>query len=171
MPFTLATYLQRQIITPDPTTTVRPSSEALYERQQAPLHLISTTDGERFDFPVDPVVGVQGKTVITRRNVAKGGTMHGTIKESWREDDWTVSIAAVLSYDTPDELNGAVATLRQLCERGENLKVESWWLNEAFGITHLVVESFDFQHTKGLNNQTVTLTCYSDDSYTLLEEL
>lgn len=168
MDFNLSTYLRRQLATPDTTAAVEPSGGAF--NAQAPLTL-RTDGGTVFNFPSDPVVSVQGKTIITRRNVAKGGTMHGTVKESWREDDWNVSIAAVLSYDTADDLNAAISALRQMCESGETLIVENRWLNDAFGVTRLVVESFDFQHTKGLCNQSVSLSCYSDDSYTLLEEV
>ncbi|MBP5536442.1 MAG: hypothetical protein J6X62_06575 [Bacteroidales bacterium] len=171
MSFNLATYLRPEVTAPA-VASLYPTGVAEHMKERVPLNLVSTTNGKiRFDFPLDPVVSVQGKTIITRRNVAKGGTIHGTIKESWREDDWTVSIAAVLTYDTADELNNSIGALRQLCESGETLNVENQWLNTAFGITRLVVESLDFQHTKGLNNQTVTLTCYSDDSYTLLEEI
>lgn len=166
MPFTLPSFSQRSnTVVADIIASIMPSKRII--NIQAPLTL-GIENGARFAFPIDPVVSVQGKSIITRRNVAKGGTMHGTIKESWREDDWTVTISGSLTYDTAQDLDNAIGELRSLCESGVALKVTNELLNKAFGITSLVVESYDFSHTKGLCNQSFSLTCYSDDSYTLL---
>lgn len=134
---------------------------------QCPLS-IGTDSLGMWRLPFDPMIGVQGKNVITRRSVAKSG-MRGTIKELWSIGDWSVDISGVLIGESEEELERLVAKMRTYCHEGEALKVECEYLSEAFDIQRLVVESYDFPHTKGMSNQTFSLKCYSDDDYQLLE--
>lgn len=135
---------------------------------QCPVTL--TVEGERLRLPIDPVMSVSGKNIIVRRNVAKGGVVRGTIKESWREDDWAVKIGGVLRSDATRRVEQYVNQLAAICQSGKTVGVECDYLRECFGITRMVVESYDFQHTKGMDAQSYALTGYSDDSYTLLIE-
>lgn len=138
-------------------------------RCQAPLTL-RTASGYRYDFPLDPIITANSKNVITRRYVAKG-SLRGTVKESWSQDDVEITIAGVLIGNDAEELNGMVQELADLCESGEALEVTNEWLNEGFRVCHLVIESCSFPHTKGLTNQRYSLKCYSDDSINVLEEI
>lgn len=139
------------------------------ELNQAPLTL-RREDGTAYVFPLDPIMAVNGKNVITRRYVAKG-SLKGSVKESFSQDDFEITITGVLIGSDADKLNNMVQQLKEMCESGETLQVESDWLIDGFGVTRLVVESFQFPHTKGLTNQAYTLKCYSDDSINLLEEV
>lgn len=135
---------------------------------QAPL-TFRREDGTDYDFPIDPVISVSGKNVITRRYVAKG-SMNGTVKESWSQDDWEVTIAGMLIGETADELHELMQDLREVLESGEVLGVANAWLNDGYGITQLVIDSWQFPHTKGITNQSYTIRCYSDTSVNILEE-
>lgn len=121
--------------------------------------------------PIDPVMSVGGHNVIVRRNVAKGGTMRGTIKEAWREDDLKVTIAGVLRSDDRKTVAEYVGDLLQICQGCQTVTVDCDYLRDCFGITRLVVEDYDFPSTKGLDSQSYQLKCYTDDSYELLEKL
>lgn len=139
------------------------------ELNQAPLTL-RREDGTAYVFPLDPIMAVNGKNVITRRYVAKG-SLKGTVKESFSQDDFEITISGVLIGCDAEKLNNQVQQLKELCESGETLQVESDWLIDGFGVTRLVVESYQFPHTKGLTNQAYSLKCYSDDSINVLEEV
>lgn len=134
---------------------------------QCPLS-IGTDSLGMWRLPFDPMIGVQGKNVITRRSVAKSG-MRGTIKELWSIDDWSIDISGVLIGDSEEDLQKVVSKLMSYCHAGEALKVECEYLSEAFDIQRMVVESYDFPHTKGMTNQNFSLKCISDDDYQLLE--
>ena len=128
-------------------------------------------DGEKreYTFPLDPVVSVNGKNVIARRYVAKG-SVTGSVKESWSQDDYEVTIAGSLIECGGEDLNNRLNDLREILECGEVLAVYNDWLNSGLHINNLVVETFSFPHTKGLQNQTYTIKCFSDSSINVLEE-
>lgn len=138
-------------------------------KAQAPLTL-RRENGEAYVFALDPMISVSWRNVITRRYVAKGG-VKGTVKESWSQDDYEITISGVLIGSDGEELNEMVRALREVCESGETLKAENDWLLDGFGVTQLVVESCQMPHTKGVANQTYTIKCYSDDSMNVLEEV
>lgn len=139
------------------------------ELNQSPLTL-RREDGRAYEFALDPVIGVSGKNVITRRYVAKG-SLKGTVKESWSQDDIEITISGVLIGADAEELNEMVQGLKEVCESGETLEVENDWLVDGLGVTRIVVESYQMPHTKGLTNQSYTLKCYSDESVKILEEV
>lgn len=126
--------------------------------------------GEEYRFRIDPILSVSGKNIIARRYVAKG-SLQGTVKESWSQDDMEITIAGVLMGDDGADLNEQVQELQTLLASGESLAVENDLLNDGYGITRLVVESFQFPHTKGLENQAYSIKCYSDSSINILEEV
>lgn len=136
---------------------------------QAPLTL-RREDGTAYAFPIDPIINVSSKNIIVRRYVAKGA-LKGSVKESFSQDDYEITVSGILMGDTAEELNGMVAALRELCEAQETLGVECDMLVDGYGITKVVVESYQFPHTKGLENQNYTLKLYSDSSVNILEEV
>ena len=116
-------------------------------------------------FPVEPMISLNGQNILVRRHVNKG-TIKGSIKERWTQDDYTVRIEGILmSRDGkyPDE---DVATLKNFCEAGHVKALCP--LLEIFGISQLAIESWDIPFTTGLTNQNYTITAYSDDIYKLL---
>lgn len=106
-------------------------------KAQAPLTL-RRENGEAYVFALDPMISVSWRNVITRRYVAKGG-VKGTVKESWSQDDYEITISGVLIGSDGEELNDMVRALREVCESGETLKAENDWLMDGFGVTQLVV--------------------------------
>lgn len=133
---------------------------------QCPL-AIGTKRLGMWKLPFDPMIGVQGRNIISRRYVAKS-QRRGSIKELWSMDDWDIDISGVLMSDNEEELQQMVGRFRGYCQVGEPLIVECEYLSEAFDIQRMVVESYNFPHTKGLTTQTYTLRCYSDEDYDLL---
>lgn len=116
-------------------------------------------------FPIEPMISLNGQNILVRRHVSKG-TIKGSIKERWTQDDYTVRIEGILmSRDGkyPDE---DVATLKNFCEAGHVKALCP--LLEIFGISQLAIESWDIPFTTGLTNQNYTITAYSDDIYKLL---
>lgn len=115
-------------------------------------------------FPVEPMISLAGENIIVRRQVNKG-VIKGTIKERWTQGDYSVSIQGVLigegSYPSAD-----VSQLRTFCEAGRVVCVNS--LLEIFGISHLVITSWDIPFTSGADSQNYTIKAYSDDIYKLL---
>lgn len=116
-------------------------------------------------FPIEPMVSLNGQNILVRRHVSKG-TIKGSIKERWTQDDYTVRIEGILmSRDGkyPDE---DVTTLKNFCEAGHVKALCP--LLEVFGISQLAIESWDIPFTTGVTNQNYTITAYSDDIYKLL---
>ena len=116
-------------------------------------------------FPIEPMISLNGQNILVRGHVSKG-TIKGSIKERWTQDDYTVRIEGILmSRDGkyPDE---DVATLKNFCEAGHVKALCP--LLEIFGISQLAIESWDIPFTTGLTNQNYTITAYSDDIYKLL---
>lgn len=130
---------------------------------RCPLSL-KKEDGDWWQMPHEPVITVNGKNVITKKQVAKG-RIRGSIKERWSQDDYRVTISGVLigmdGYPSDD-----VKTLKACCEAGK-VQVMSPLL-ELFSIDQIVIENFNFPHTAGQNNQSYTITASSDEIYKLL---
>lgn len=131
-----------------------------------PLSLRLPEAGERdWLLPYEPMITISGKQVITKRQVAKGKT-RGSIKERWTLDDYAVRIEGILIGEGDKYPADDVRRLRKYCESGE--LIASSPLLELFGITRIVVESWEIPHTSGERNQNYSLSCVSDDTYKLL---
>ena len=126
--------------------------------------------GQEYCFQLDPILAVSGKNIIAQRYVTKG-RLKGTVKESFSQDDFDITITGVLMGDDAKDLNEQVQELQSILVCGESLAVVNDLLNDGYGITRLVVDSFQFPHTKGLQNQSYTIKCYSDSSINILEEV
>ena len=116
-------------------------------------------------FPNEPMVSVSGGQALVRRNVSKG-RVRGTIKERWAQNDYTVSINGFLSTADGSYPSDDVARLRAFCEAGYVRCLSP--LLEVFGISRLVIESWDMPFTSGSANQNFSITAYSDDIYKLI---
>lgn len=116
-------------------------------------------------FPVEPMISLNGQNILVRRHVNKG-TIKGSIKERWTQDDYTVRIEGILMSREGKYPDEDVATLKNFCEVGHVKALCP--LLEIFGISQLAIESWDIPFTTGLTNQNYTITAYSDDIYKLL---
>ena len=116
-------------------------------------------------FPVEPLISLNGQNILVRRHVNKG-TIKGSIKERWTQDDYTVRIEGILMSREGKYPDEDVATLKDFCEAGHVKALCP--LLEIFGISQLAIESWDIPFTTGLTNQNYTITAYSDDIYKLL---
>ena len=144
--------------------TVR--TNALGVPMQLPLRLrLETSGAEDWLLPVEPMVSLQGQNIIKRRQVNKG-RVKGSIKERWAQDDYTITIEGILMGSDGRYPGEDVARLRSYCEAAKMTALCP--LLELFGISHIVIESWDIPFTSGATNQNYTLKAYSDDIYKLL---
>lgn len=120
---------------------------------------------EEWLFPVEPMISLNGQNILVRRHVSKG-TIKGSIKERWTQDDYTVRIEGILMSREGKYPEEDVATLKNFCEAGHVKALCP--LLEIFGISQLAIESWDIPFTTGMTNQNYTITAYSDDIYKLL---
>ena len=121
---------------------------------------------DEFVFPIDPFVSVGLKNIITRRTVAKG-TRRGTVKERWTEDDADISISGVFINPDMKTYPAEVAKLQKYFEQHKAIDVTCPLLNDK-GIYHIAIESLEFAHTPGAENQSFEIKAYSDDVFQLL---
>lgn len=131
-----------------------------------PLMLRLPKEGsEDWLLPLEPMITINGKHVIKKRQVAKG-RVRGSIKERWTQDDYSVKIEGVLISEDGRYPDDDVRKLRAICEAGEVIATSP--LLELFGISRLVIEAWEIPHTTGEENQNYSLSCLSDDIYKLL---
>lgn len=167
-------FLQKAAVRPDGSGYDIELSEAQQQEavanangvpMQCPLWL--RLEGEEWWLlPYEPIITINGKNVIAKKQVAKG-KVRGSIKERWSQDDYQISISGILMNPKgtgyPDE---DVKALKRLCEAA-TVQVMSP-LFEIFSIDQIVIESFDFPFTSGPFNQAYTIGAVSDDIYKLL---
>lgn len=140
-------------------------ANALGVPMRMPLE-IKTDGGDWWLLPFEPLVSVDGGNTVIKRRISKGD-VRGTVKERWTQDDYSISIEGVLmNTDSASYPTGDVRRLRTLCEAAR-LQV-SCPLFEIFSISQIVVESFSFPFTAGVQNQAYTIKAVSDDIYRLL---
>lgn len=139
-------------------------AEALAPTKQYPV--VFTAEGlDSFSFPIDPFVSVSQRNVVVRRHVAKG-SIRGTIKERWTQDDAEITISGLLIGNN-QSLAENLSLLMRYCNLAAPIQVQCRILNE-LGIYDIVIEQYDLPHTKGQANQAFSIKAYSDDVYDLL---
>lgn len=116
-------------------------------------------------FPVEPMISLNGQNILVRRHVSKG-SIRGSIKERWTQDDYTVRIEGILMSRDGKYPEEEVSVLKNFCEAGHVKALCP--LLEVFGISQLAIENWDIPFTTGLTNQNYAITAYSDDIYKLL---
>ncbi len=129
-----------------------------------PMRLKSDSMGE-WMLPEEPMVSVNGQHIMVRRQVSKG-TVRGSIKERWTQDDYTIHIEGILMGRDGKYPKDDVKKLRRYCEEG---KIEALCpLLEMFGIRQIAVSTWEMPFTSGAANQNYTIEAYSDDIHKLL---
>lgn len=150
------------------------------ESQFFPLKF--SVDGQTwFLLPFEPLININGKNILIRRNVAKWNAefsknLKGSIKERWSQDDYEITITGAL-YGT--ELIGKpedcfpvrdFEKLKEFMTHSKEIYVSCFPL-EKLGINKIAIEDFSWPFTKGENVQAYSIKAYSDDSYNLLLEV
>lgn len=131
-----------------------------------PLSLKLEEPGAReWLLPLEPMISLTGKHIIKRRQVNKG-LVRGSIKERWAQDDYEVTIEGVFIGTNGRYPEADVARLKNFCEAASVTALSP--LLEVFGISRLVIESWEMPFTAGQANQNYTIKAYSDDVYKLL---
>lgn len=119
-------------------------------------------------FPIDPMINVQFKNVITRRTVAKHDK-RGSVKERWTEDDADITISGIFIGSDGKFPSDMVSRLNEYKNSRGAIDVTCSLLNEMH-INRIVIESVSYPHTKGPENQAFEIKAYSDDVFQLLIE-
>lgn len=128
-------------------------------------------ESNEYFFPCDPILSISGKNIIIRRKVSKS-KMRGTIKERWSQDDYDITIAGMLVGASPDNLKSMQRELVTMLENGKNgFNIKCDILNNYLDVQRIAIEAWDFPPTPGLENQAFSIKAYSDDIYTLFEEI
>lgn len=141
-------------------------TNALGVPMRFPLEISLVDQEDWWLVPIEPLITLTGRNIIVRRQVSKG-KIRGSIKERWTQDDYQVKIeGALMDLKRDDYPRDDVQKLRNFCEAAK-LKVRCP-LFEIFSINQIVVESYDFPFTTGIQNQQYTINAYSDDTYKLL---
>ncbi len=144
--------------------TVR--TNALGIPMQLPMRLkLEEAGAEEWLIPMEPMVSLTGQNIITRRQVNKG-RVRGSIKERWAQDDYTITIEGILMGTDGKYPEEDVARLRTFCEAARVTALNP--LLEIFGISHIVIESWEMPFTGGAMNQNYSIKARSDDIYKLL---
>lgn len=152
------------------------------DQQFFPLSLSIDNGANWFLLPYEPLLTINGKNNIIRRNVAKwradvsSKDMIGSIKERWSQDDYELTITGVLigsilTGDVSDTFPRAdFEQLRNILTHPKEIQIKCEPL-QLLGINRMVIEDMSFPFTKGENVQAYEIKGYSDGSYNLLTEL
>lgn len=148
-----------------------PEMGALY---QCPMRIKWEDEVNFWTLPFDPVISISGGNNIVRSDVLKqdnsGSQRRGSIKEVWSQKDYEIQFAGIfIGKDENDIPMQDLERLRAYCEARKIIEVECDLL-EVFNITKLAIETFEFGHTPGRENQQFSIKAYSDDDFSLLIE-
>ena len=130
-----------------------------------PLSLKLKEDSKWYHLPIDPIVSLSGANKIIKKDVLKisaDNIFRGSVKELFSHSDYTINIAGVLvgedDFTYPQE---DICEILRFCESPNVIEVACDFL-QYFGVTKMVIDSYDFPFTKGVNNQQFVLKCSSD---------
>jgi hypothetical protein len=125
-----------------------------------------SVDGQGYQFPFEPLISIFGKNTVIRNHVLKGRSK-GTVKEYWSADDYSIEIkGVVIGPDTNSLALIELDKIRFYCEARKAVEVNSPFLT-LYGIQYIAIESFEFIHTPGYNNQAYIIKAYSDEPFEL----
>lgn len=144
------------------------------ENQFFPLSFRSSKDENWWLLPWEPMINIDGGTILTKRRIAKAGKNQiGSIKERWSTDDYSITITGAFYGD--QMLGKAAQTypryemerLRDYLLTPEALEVKCEPL-QILNINKIVIESVSFPFTKGENVQAYEIKALSDFPYDLI---
>ena len=147
------------------------TSELLGNLYQCPLAIKWEDEANWWQLPFDPIISVSGSNSIVRTDVLRMDNSReerrGTVKEVWSQQDYQVQIAGMFIGSNGDFPENDMRKLRAYCEERKVIEVMCSLL-DVFGINRLAIESFDFAHTPGYENQQFAIKAYSDEDFSLL---
>ena len=112
-------------------------------------------------------------TVSQQKNIVKTQVAgrSGTVKEYIADGDYAIQVQGFLVNANPNiRPKDRIETLLQICKAKASVKAYSNFLN-LFGISDLVIESYNFPQKAGFwNVQPFELTCVSDVPFELIKE-
>ena len=97
--------------------------------------------------------------------------MSGTIKEFVSEGDVQIGLEVTLLSTDGSYPAEQVEKLCSLLAEDEALMVGNPTLNDVYGVSRAVVNSWSMTPTKAFNYQTVSVQMVSDEAYVIMEEL
>lgn len=120
-----------------------------------------------WQLPFEPVVSINGRNEIVKRNVMKVASSdikrRGSVKELWCQADYQITISGFLiGEDWEDYVETQIRKLKAYCEGRKSILVSSL-IFTAYDITKISIESYDFPFTAGSENQRYTIKAVSDD--------
>lgn len=131
-----------------------------------PIKIKWASEAEWWQLPIEPVVTIQGKNRIIKRDVLKASDSNtdrrGSVKELWCQDDYEISISGIFIGYNGELPESDIRKLRKYCEGRESIQVSSP-LFTLFNITKVAIEDYQFPFTKGLENQMFSIKTSSDD--------
>jgi hypothetical protein len=133
-----------------------------------PLSVKLPGESDWFLFPAEPLISIEGQSILIRRNVAKKNNATGSIKEYWTDDDWSIEVQGLLTEPgTEDFPDDQFNDLLKYLTAKEPLDVKCAALERA-GITKMVIYKRSLPFTKGPENQSFSFSAFSDSDWDLL---
>lgn len=167
-PFELPAYWLNhpEVIKSIDSDTQLSASAAIGVPHACPLSLKWDHEREWWQLPIEPVVTINGKNTIIKRNVLKTSSAdierRGSVKELWSQDDYEINISGVFIATDGRLPENDLRRLRNYCEGRQSIMVDSP-LFTVFNIRRIAIEDFQFPFTKGIENQMFSLKATSDD--------
>lgn len=98
--------------------------------------------------------------------------MAGTVKEWVSNGDVAIGLTVtILNNDGTEYPWEAVERVKRLLSGDEALEIESRWLNDVWGVTRVVVESYSMTGHTERNYEVVEVSLASDKEYLIAEEV
>jgi hypothetical protein len=164
--------MARPLVIPTPGLAIdRATVAETGVQMQMPFCLGETTRG-LWLLPIEPLVAVRGRNVITRRTIAKlKDRSFGSVKELWTKDDYEIIITGMLyDHTKPNELPQQLITrLDGLCSLKKPLYAQCALL-EALGASQIIIESWEFPPTPNIGYQAYSIKAFSDQNFNLFIE-
>ncbi|MEZ0611972.1 DUF6046 domain-containing protein [Fibrella sp. WM1] len=134
---------------------------------RCPVGIRLKQTGEYWTLPIEPTISIRASKTIIKRQVNSSTNRAGTVKEQWSVDDYQISVSGLFQGEEDTYPEEDVERLDRHLRLGQPLYILSEIL-APLGITQLVVESWEFPFTPGVENQQYTFSGSSDSDIELL---
>lgn len=135
---------------------------------QCPVSLaLKRNSSDFWTLPIEPTVSARASKTIVKRQIQSTIGRVGSVKEEWSQDDYQITVSGLFQSGDGTYPAEEVAELNDYLRKGQPLQIRCLLL-ETLGITQMIVESWEFPETSGLENQRYSFTGYSDEDIDLL---
>lgn len=118
--------------------------------------------------PVAVMTSIAGKKKIKMTEIPGSD---GSVKELISIDDYTISIAAMLSSDDGNYPEDQISEVMNLYRKNESVKLSSALTGTLFDSEDVVITSISFPHTEGVENmQAIKIECITDVPFELIQD-